>query len=186
MRKMMMAVLLLIGMTQMMAQSFEFQYQGQALDDGATVTIAAEENAWGELACETNPSSNPTNGLMLKLLSGTTADVKAELKIEENTWDDAFVQWCMGGLCVALTNGDYLSKDVTVNGSEQVQLDVTRFSATGHLLAKITVTKSMEKRSVYVKFTHGESSSLKGDLNGDEKVDAKDVVKLVNIMMGKE
>ena len=186
MKRMMMAAMLLIGMIPLMAQSFEFQYQSRSLDDGATVTITAEENVWGELACETNPSGNPTNGLMLKLLSGTSADVKAELQIEDNTWDNAFVQWCMGGACVPLTSGDYLSKDVTVNGLEQVQLDVSRISAKGHLLVKITVSKLSEKHSVYVKFTYGEASSLRGDLNNDGKIDTSDVVTLVNIIMGKE
>ena len=186
MKRMMMAAMLLVGMTPLMAQTFEFQYQGRSLDDGATVTITAEENVWGELACETNPSGNPTNGLMLKLLSGTSADVKAELQIEENTWDNAFVQWCMGGVCVPLISGDYLSKNVTVNGSEQVQLDVSRISAKGHLLVKMTVTKSLEKRSVYVKFTYGEASSLRGDLNNDGFVNAADVVELVNIITGKQ
>lgn len=186
MKSVILVAMLLMGMTQAKAQSFEFQYQGRTLDDGVTVTIVAEEDAWGELACETNPSGNPTNGLMLKLLSGTSVDVKAELQIVESTWDDVFVQWCMGGACVPLISGNYLSKNVTVNGSEQIQLDVSKISAIGHMLAKITVTKSLEKRSVYVKFTYGEASSLRGDLNNDGFVNAADVVELVNIIMGKQ
>ena len=52
------ALLLMIGLLTK-AQSFEFQYQGKSLTDGATVTIVAEEDAWGVLSCETNPASNP-------------------------------------------------------------------------------------------------------------------------------
>ena len=56
-----MAVMMSVLVTSVKAQSFEFQYQGQSLEDGATVTIAAEANAFGELSCETNPSSDPNN-----------------------------------------------------------------------------------------------------------------------------
>lgn len=120
MKKIIIAAMLLIGMIPLMAQSFEFQYQSRSLDDGATVTITAEENVWGELACETNPSGNPTNGLMLKLLSGTSADVKAELQIEDNTWDNAFVQWCMGGACVPLTYGEASSLRGDLNNDGKI------------------------------------------------------------------
>ena len=49
------------------AQTFEFQYQGVTLEDGATVTIAAQEDFFGEMSCETNPMDNPDNGLVLKM-----------------------------------------------------------------------------------------------------------------------
>ena len=53
------------------AQGFVFQYQGQNLPDGETVIIAAEEDIFGELSCETNDLLDPDSGLVLKLLRGT-------------------------------------------------------------------------------------------------------------------
>ena len=35
------------------AQGFVFQYQGESLADGATVIIAAEEDLFGDMSCET-------------------------------------------------------------------------------------------------------------------------------------
>ncbi|MBR4729733.1 MAG: hypothetical protein IK075_05680 [Prevotella sp.] len=178
------AILMIIGVLTR-AQSFEFQYQGKSLIDGATVTIGAEEDAWGVLSCETNPSSNPKNGLMLKLLNGNNANVKAELQIEEKTFDAQMIQWCMGGNCVMLGDKNYLKKEYTLSGEDQVQFDASDITTKGHLLAKITVTCSLETHSIYVRFTNGEES-VRGDLNGDGKVDASDIVTLVNIIMGKE
>ena len=179
------ALLLMIGLLTK-AQSFEFQYQGKSLTDGATVTIVAEEDAWGVLSCETNPASNPKNGLMLKLLNGNSANVKAELQIEEQTFEAARIQWCMGGNCEMFVGvKNYLKKEYVSNGEDQVQFDASDITTKGHMLAKITVTCSLESHSVYVRFTNGEES-VRGDLNGDGKVDASDIVTLVNIIMGKE
>ena len=131
------------------AQSFEFQYQGKSLTDGATVTIVAEEDAWGVLSCETNPASNPKNGLMLKLLNGNSANVKAELQIEEQTFEAARIQWCMGGNCEMFGVKNYLKKEYVSNGEDQVQFDASDITTKGHLLAKITVTCSLESHSVH-------------------------------------
>ena len=62
------------------AQGFEFQYQGQSLADGETVIIAAEEDIFGELSCETNSMMNPADGLVMKLLSSATATASATFK----------------------------------------------------------------------------------------------------------
>ena len=47
------------------AQSFEFQYKGKVYANGSTVVINAETDMFGELACETNPASNPDDGLLI-------------------------------------------------------------------------------------------------------------------------
>lgn len=80
---------------------------------------------------------------------------------------------------------NYLKKEYVSNGEDQVQFDASDITTKGHMLAKITVTCSLESHSVYVRFTNGEES-VRGDLNGDGKVDASDIVTLVNIIMGKE
>ena len=94
------AIVFSLSAAAMMAQTFEFRYHGQSLAEGATVTIAAEEDEYGfgEMWCETNPSSNPSNGLILQLLSGTTATGNATMTITENTLNPVQITWCMGGL----------------------------------------------------------------------------------------
>ena len=87
---------LLFTVTTATAQSFEFRYQGNAVPEGGTVTIAAvpDEFGFGEYWCESNPSSNPNNGLILKLLSGTTASGRANINIERNTLNPQTLKWC--------------------------------------------------------------------------------------------
>ena len=94
------AIVFSLSAAAMMAQTFEFRYHGQSLAEGATVTIAAEEDEYGfgEMWCETNPISNPSNGLILQLLSGTTATGNATMTITENTLNPVQITWCMGGL----------------------------------------------------------------------------------------
>ena len=64
------AVVSLFMLPALMAQTFEFRYHGESLTDGATVTVAAAIDVFDEMSCGTNPYDNPTNGLILKLLSG--------------------------------------------------------------------------------------------------------------------
>jgi hypothetical protein len=155
-----MTVLLSFGGVSVWAQSFEFQYQGQSLEDGATVTIAAEENAFGELSCETNPSEDPYNGLVLKLLSGSTANVKATLQITYNTFSPQILQWCMGGECKPVDETDVCTKKFMVNEVEQVQFDATNLQSQGYLLATLKATVSLESHQVNIQFTNGESAGI--------------------------
>ncbi len=139
------------------AQTFEFQYQGRTLADGETVTIAAEEDVFGELACATNPSDNPSNGLILKLLSGSTARANATLEITHNTLGASMVQWCMGGECSTFGAIMKLAKQFNVAGSEQVQFDASGISAIGYLTATLRATIDLEIHEVKIQFTNGES-----------------------------
>ncbi len=41
------------------AQSLEFWYQGEKVEAGATVSVVAAEDMFGEMSCETNPSMAP-------------------------------------------------------------------------------------------------------------------------------
>ena len=46
------------------AQDCFFQYQGKPLADDETIIIVAEEDPiFGDFECNTNPASNPSNGL---------------------------------------------------------------------------------------------------------------------------
>lgn len=151
------------------AQSFEFQYQGKSLEDGATVTISAEPNAFGELSCETNPSSDPYNGLVLKLLQNASANGSATLEITENTLYPKMLQWCMGGVCTPFGDEKMLTKKLTVNEIEQVQFDATDIQGKGYLLATLKVTIGLESHQVFIQFINGEATGVAQVLKTDEK-----------------
>jgi len=155
-----MTALLSFGGMTAWAQSFEFQYQGQSLADGDTVTIAAEENVFGELACETNSSEDPNNGLVLKLLSATSANVKATLQITYNTLAPQILQWCMGGECWPVNDTEVFSKQFPVNESVLVQFDANDIQSEGYLMATLRASISLESHQVNIQFTNGESAGI--------------------------
>ncbi|MBQ5509175.1 MAG: hypothetical protein IIT96_05370, partial [Muribaculaceae bacterium] len=107
------AIICLMSVPAVLAQTFEFRYHGEPVPDGGTVTIFAEMNEFDELACETNPSDNPNNGLVLMLLSGNTAQVSATLTLEENSLNPRLLQWCMGGTCTPISALTSYSKTYT-------------------------------------------------------------------------
>lgn len=156
------------GTASVKAQSFEFQYQGQSLEDGAMVTITAEADAFGELSCETNPSSDPYNGLVLKLPEGYQGKVKAVLAIQQNTLNASVLQWCMGGECVAVTE-DTQTKNFEAEDVVQVQFDATGIQGKGLLLATLTVTIGLESHQVNIQFSTDEMTGVAQMLKADEK-----------------
>lgn len=163
-----MAVMMSVLVTSVKAQSFEFQYQGQSLEDGATVTIVAEANAFGELSCETNPSSDPNNGLVLKLPEGYQGKVQAVLAIQQNTLNASLLQWCMGGECVPVTE-DTQTKSFEAEGIVQVQFDATAIREKGNLLATLTVTIGLESHQVMIQFSNDDMTGMTQRLKTDEK-----------------
>lgn len=182
------ATLLLISMPVLMAQSFEFRYQGQSLVDGATVTISAEEDEWGfgEMCCYTNPSSNPNNGLILQMLSGVATQGSATLVIEENTLNPSRLLWCMGSTCVNLGSNTTYSKPFTPeDGICMVQFDAEDIQSEGHLLATLSATMGGETHIVKIKFINGEQQDnpIPGDVNGDNVITAADVTALYNCLL---
>ncbi len=143
------------------AQTFEFQYQGASLQDGATVTIAAQENFFGELSCETNPSENPNNGLVLKMQDLSAGNVKAELQIQNNGLGASMIQWCMGGACTMALNKTSLTKTFAPADTVQVLFDATNIKGNGNLLATLTVTQNGQTRKVGILFTNEDATSIK-------------------------
>ena len=147
-----------MSMTMAKAQSFEFQYQGKSVEEGGTVAIPAvlDDFGFGEYWCESNPSSNPNNGLILKMLSGTEASGAATLNIERNTLNPQTLKWCMGGTCTMMNDKTSLDKDFTVSGgSVQVQFDAENCRNQGDLLATLTATIGSETHTVKILFTYG-------------------------------
>ena len=185
------AIVFSMSVSSMVAQTFEFRYHGETLADGATVTIAAEEDEWGfgEMWCYTNPSSDPNNGLVLKLLSGSQAQVSvATLTINENTLNPLGLSWCMGGNCMYFGNNVSLTKEnfTVKNGSENVQFDAENIQSEGHLLATLTATIRGETHTVKIKFTNGEQGEVPvtGDVNGDGYVTSADVTAIYDVLLG--
>ena len=190
-RLLLIATLLLVMMPAVKAQSFEFRYHGQPLADGATVTIEAEEDpfGFGEMWCETNPSDNPTEGLMLVLLSGSSAQGSATLTINENTLDASVLSWCMDGSCVPFGNNTILEKNFTVqNGAMQVQFDAQNILAEHtHLPARPVTPFAGTTLTLNIKFSHGEQQVVvPGDVNGDGNVTAADVTALYSILLSND
>lgn len=162
------------------AQSFEFQFGGKSLADGETVTIsaAADEFGFGELWCETNPSSNPNNGLVLKLLSGSSINGSATLNIRHNDLNPNTLKWCMGGECTMMTDVNKQTKQFDASsGKVQVQFDAEGINGEGYLLATLTATLGGETRSVKIKFVNGESADNQmwwGYMNNEKNVSNSD------------
>ncbi len=182
------ATLLLVSVPAVLAQSFEFRYHGESLADGATVTIQAEEDEWGfgEMNCYTNPSSDPNNGLILKILSGNENSGDATIKIEENTLFPSRILWCMGSSCMMVLNPSITRPFTAENGICQVQFDAENIQSEGHLLATLTATIGSETHMVKIKFVYGEQPAIPGDVNGDGSVTAGDVTLLYNIMLNND
>lgn len=178
-------VMLLMSIPVVGAQSFEFRYHGESLADGETVTIQAEEDEWGfgEMNCYTNPSSNPNNGLILKILSGSQNSGDATIKIEENTLFPERILWCMGGTCMTVLNPSITKPFTADNGICQVQFDAENIQSEGHLLATLSATIGSETHTVKIKFVYGEQPIIPGDVNGDGHVSSVDVTALYNFLL---
>ena len=152
------AILLIVSVPAVLAQSFEFRYHGESLADGTTVTIVAEEDEWGfgEMSCYTNPSFNPNNGLILTHLSGNTVEGSATMTIDENTLNPSRILWCMGGNCVSFGSNTTITKPFYMNnGLCLVQFDAEDIQSEGHLLATLTATIGGETHTVRIKFANG-------------------------------
>ena len=156
MKKRLLTVLtfLLTTVNVVIAQSFELQYQGRSLENGAELAILAKENSFGELSCETNPSDNPNNGLVLKLLDATSAEVSARIELGWSEMNISSIQWCMGGICNPVREGEIKTKEFTANETEPVMLDVLGIQAEGSLRADISITLGEVTKRVRVKFYH--------------------------------
>ena len=178
-------VMFLMSIPFVEAQTFEFRYHGESLADGATVTIQAEEDEWGfgEMNCYTNPSSDPSNGLILKILSGSQNSGNATIKIVENSLYPSRILWCMGGNCMMVMNPSITKPFTAENGICLVQFDAENIQSEGHLLATLTATIGSETHTVNIKFVYGEQPAVPGDVNGDGAVTAADITALYSFLL---
>ena len=146
---------MLVLATVSQAQTFEFRYGGKPLPDGATVTIKAEPDAFfpEEKNCETNPSSDPMNGLVLASVNGSDLSGSAKMEIVSNTLNPARIQWCMGGLCVIMKETSLQKEFSTSKGVAQVQFDAANVQE-GRLEAVLRATVSGEQHTVNIVMTN--------------------------------
>ena len=143
---------------------FEFRFENKSLDNNEAVEITAEEDSWGfgEMNCETNPSTNPKNGLILASKDGKKLSGIATINILSNTLNPQMVQWCMGGECVPMNGKNTLTKEfVTDNeGICLVMFDATNIKSEGALEARLTATIDNETRTVFIKFVYDKANGI--------------------------
>jgi len=137
------------------AQDAEFRYHGEVLEDGATITIYGEvDPVWGDIECNTNPSSDAKNGLVFVNKTANELKSVANLTIESNTLNPSMVQWCMGGQCVPVTSTTY-SKDFTTAASGLTMVQFDCYPTTeGEMLATIKVTANLKTYTVKIRFVY--------------------------------
>lgn len=159
MRKLFTLIVFSVAVVAALAQTAEFRYKGQPVADGSTIVIYAEEDDWGDLACETNPSANPSNGLVLVNVTDRDLKASATLTITSNTMAPQRIQWCMGGECVIVTENS-LTKNFTVPAGG---LTLTQFDAIptqyGELCATIKAMVGLVPVSVDVRFVYADPTA---------------------------
>ncbi len=143
------------------AQSAVFRYQGKDLADGATVTIYAEEDEWGDVACETNPTSNPAGGLVLVNLTSNALNGSASLVINSNTMAPFRVQWCMGSECRIFTSDRIEGKafSVPAGGYTLTQFDAYYPEAYGEINATLTAQVGFQRLTVNIRFVNADPAA---------------------------
>ncbi|MBQ9285244.1 MAG: hypothetical protein IJ209_03035 [Bacteroidaceae bacterium] len=143
------------------AQSAVFRYHGSDLANGATVTIYAEEDEYGDVVCESNPSSNPANGLVLSNLTSNALNGTASLVISSNTMAPMRVQWCMGSECMIFTSDRIDNKSFTVpaNGYTLTQFDAYYPDQFGEINATLTAQVGFQRLTVNIRFVNADPAS---------------------------
>lgn len=142
------------------AQGFVFQFQGKNLADGETVVIAAEEDLFGDLSCETNSATNPNDGLVLRTLGSMASSGSATLQITSNGLNPSSLQWCMGGACMTLGSQTSLTKRFSAGGVTLVQFDAVGITSEGLLTATLRATIGLESHQVNIVFVNGDYDSI--------------------------
>lgn len=158
---------------------FEFRYENKGLGNNEIVEIMAEKDSWGfdEMNCETNPSANPKNGLILASKEGKKLSGSATINILSNTLNPQMIQWCMGGECVPMNGKSTLTKDFSTDdeGICLVMFDATNIKNEGALEARLTATIDSETRTVYIKFVYDKTNGISVIYTDDENAEWYDM-----------
>ena len=139
------------------AQSAYYTFDGKRLADGATITIEAEEDAWGGYSCETNPATDITKGVKFVNATAKALSGKATLTITKDELKPYPIQWCMGGSC-QIVNSTPFNKDFTVpaNGAIPLQYDAVLDEEDlhyGQMESTIVAKVGSESFTVHIVFT---------------------------------
>ena len=167
------SMVLLLAM-QVAAQKFEFKYNGEVLADGSTLTINAETDMFGELACETNPSSGSAEGLVIAGKDGAYISGSAHMAILEHTFKAKTVQWCMGGSCELMKTVTELAKTVR-DVSVPVMFDAFTIRQEGYLLAQLDVTVGDDSQTLYIEFSNDQHAGIGSMIATEGSADVYDL-----------
>ena len=153
------------------AQDFAYQYHGNTLDDGSTVTIEAEPDFFGEPECNTNPSDDNKRLTFKKLGSSFVSKGSATITIEQNTLGSDNKQWCMGGDCRSFTSTTYtkdfdFSSAMVMDNNIMIQYDIAP-KQYGEMLTKLVSTIGGKDYTVYIKFTYTDPASVQNVENNN-------------------
>ena len=166
MKQILLLTAFLLASVAIKAQNLVFEYKGESLKDGAIVTIMAEEDFFGEMSCETNPSSAPLNGLVLNSNPLYSNSISAELR-----------------------NKTQLTKSFPPGYNIQVLLDATNIIGDGALMAKLTVKLLGENRTVFIQFVNGDTDGINSIQNTKFKIHNKEIYDLsgrkINVQLNK-
>lgn len=161
---------------------FEFRYDGNSLEEGATVVIKAEKDENGEINWTTNPESNPKNGLILATLDGKkqlgqarleilNSSFQAELPIEEKPE----LIWKMGNMDYIFidpeSGGDNRDFSTDDEGIVMVQLYTQSLRNEGFIDACLTGAINGKKRTVNIKFVNEADTAIKDIQKGSKPFD---------------
>ena len=167
------SMVLLLAM-QVAAQKFEFKYNGEVLADGSTLTINAETDMFGELACETNPSSGSAEGLVIAGKDGAYISGSAHMAILEHTFKAKTVQWCMGGSCELMKTVTELDKTFS-DVSVPVMFDAFTIRQEGYLLAQLDVTVGDDSQTLYIEFSNDQHAGIGSMIATEGSADVYDL-----------
>lgn len=145
----------------MQAQVVQFRNNDEAVNNGETVTFYAEEDDWGVVSIETNPTDNSAD---LRLFNLTDKELKgnATITVVSNTLGTDERQWCMGGACVSVSGNTY-DKDFSIpaNGNIQVQYDIFP-EQQGEMETELSVFAGLTTTKINIRFIYSDQAAVEG------------------------
>lgn len=161
------SVLLLIS-SFLQAQSIVFLYNGEVLEDGATVTFNAEKNPWGGAGFEAGTNSG-TDQLEISNLASSAVTFFSSVEVVSNDVA-ANLQWCgLDEQCNLIADGYYKKGPFTWGAGKNgyMVLDA-RFEegVYGTVKVKASVSVGLVSRIVYIDFVYSSSSGVESVENG--------------------
>ena len=150
------------------AQDCVFQYEGKPLEDGATVTINAAPDVFGEPECNTNPADDIANGLFIVNKTNKALSGSAKITISDKTLQTENIRWCMGGIC-QIVQSTTMTKDFSIaaskngaNGKTAIQYDCAVKGEGGEMTFFFNATAATEIYTVFIHFINDPNLHVSG------------------------